>query len=135
MGFKDPRTLLVLDGWRQLEPDMEFVGIFRHPNAVAASLARRSKMNRKEALLLWYQYNKRLLQAFRSKPFSVLCFDDPEPEFQQRLGGVIESLQLEPAAAGDYFYDGGLKNFDHQSSNRLPMKVWYLYRRLKAISV
>ena len=135
MGFKDPRTLLVLEGWRQLEPEMEFVGIFRHPNAVAASLARRSKMDRKEALVLWYKYNKRLLQAFRTKPFPVLCFDDPELEFKQHLEGVIKTLKLESAAAGDYFYDGGLKNFDDQPSNRLPLKVRYLYKRLKAISV
>jgi hypothetical protein len=135
MGFKDPRTLLVLEGWQQLEPKMEFVGIFRHPNAVAASLARRSKMKRKEALRLWYEYNKRLLNAFRRTPFPVLCFDASEQEFQQHLAGVIKTLELQPAEVGENFYDGDLKNFDHQSSGRLPLKVGYLYKRLKAICV
>lgn len=135
MGFKDPRTLLVLDGWRQLEPRMEFVGIFRHPNAVAASLGRRSKMARKEALALWYAYNKRLLQEYRRAPFPVLCFDYPEQEFQQYLGGVIEGLGLQRAGADQHFYDDGLKNFDPRSGARLPLKVWHLYRRLRAISV
>jgi len=135
MGFKDPRTLLVLGGWQQLDPNMEFVGIFRHPNAVAASLARRSKMDRKQALMLWYEYNRRLLRAFRRAPFPVLCFDVPEREFQQHLGGVIKTLGLDPADVGENFYDGELKNFDHQSSDRLPLKVRMLYRRLQAISI
>ncbi len=135
MGFKDPRTLLVLDGWKTVAPTMEFVGIFRHPNAVAASLERRSNMSRKDALALWYAYNKRLLQQYREAAFPVLCFDHPEPEFQQHLGGVIDTLGLARPDTGELFYDGGLKNFDRQSGARLPLKVWHLYRRLRAISV
>jgi hypothetical protein len=135
MGFKDPRTLLTLEGWRALAPGLEFVGIFRHPNAVAASLERRSEMARKDALALWYEYNKRLLQEYRRSPFPVLCFDYPEQEFQYYLGDVIERLGLQRPDADDRFFDGGLKNFDHQSGARLPFKVWYLYRRLRAISV
>src|SRR5688572_19124011 len=30
-GFKDPRTLLAFEGWKQLLPDIELVGIIRHP--------------------------------------------------------------------------------------------------------
>jgi hypothetical protein len=135
MGFKDPRTLLVLEGWKQLQPRMEFVGIFRHPNAVAASLQRRSKMARREALALWHAYNKRLLQQYREAPFPVLCFDYPEPEFQQQLGGVIDTLGLQRPQSEQLFYDDELKNFDRQSGAHLPLKVWHLYRRLRAISV
>jgi hypothetical protein len=92
-------------------------------------------MKRKEALRLWYEYNKRLLNAFRRTPFPVLCFDASEQEFQQHLAGVIKTLELQPAEVGENFYDGDLKNFDHQSSGRLPLKVGYLYKRLKAICV
>ena len=135
MGFKDPRTLLTLEGWRELEPRIESVGIFRHPNAVAASLERRNQMPRKHALSLWYEYNKRLLREYRRSPFPVLCFDHPELEFQRHLDGVIESLGLQAPHSNGLFYDGGLKNFDRQSGPRLPLKVWHLYRRLRAISV
>lgn len=135
MGFKDPRTLLTLEGWKKLAPRIEFVGIFRHPNAVAASLERRSKMARKDALDLWYKYNKCLLQEYRRSPFPILCFDYPEQEFQHILGGVIEALGLQGPLADERFYSSGLKNFDHQSGARLPLKVWHLYRRLRAISV
>jgi hypothetical protein len=37
-GFKDPRALFLLHGWEQRIPDMEYVGIYRHPMAVARSL-------------------------------------------------------------------------------------------------
>ena len=43
-GFKDPRTLLTLDGWLALVPDLELVGVFRHPMRVARSLERRNGM-------------------------------------------------------------------------------------------
>lgn len=135
MGFKDPRTLLTLEGWKELEPHLEFAGIFRHPNAVAASLERRNGMARKQALYLWYEYNRRLLQEYRRTPFPILCFDTPEQEFQHNLGEVIERLGLQHPDTQDRFFDGGLKNFDHQRGARLPFKVWRLYRRLRAISV
>ena len=43
-GFKDPRTLLTLEGWQRLVPDLEFVGVFRHPARVARSLASRPEL-------------------------------------------------------------------------------------------
>jgi hypothetical protein len=75
-GFKDPRTLLVLDGWRALVPDMEFVGIYRHPFAVAQSLASRPAMpvSIEEGLAMWYVYNKKLLQAHQKKTVSRVVF-------------------------------------------------------------
>jgi len=35
-AFKDPRTLLVLEGWLEVLPNLKFVGIFRHPAEVVA---------------------------------------------------------------------------------------------------
>src|SRR5687767_1907436 len=37
-GFKDPRTLVLLDFWREVLGELEFVGTFRHPWLVAESL-------------------------------------------------------------------------------------------------
>ena len=53
-GFKDPRALLLLAGWKALCPQLEFIGIFRHPGAVAHSLEVRSgsEMSRAEGLAL-----------------------------------------------------------------------------------
>ena len=41
-GFKDPRTLLTLEGWKSALPNLELVGIFRHPSEVALSLKNRN---------------------------------------------------------------------------------------------
>ena len=42
-GIKDPRTLLVLDGWKELLTDLSFVDIFRHPLSVWSSLKLRGR--------------------------------------------------------------------------------------------
>ena len=52
-GFKDPRTLLTLDGWLRLVPDLEFVGVFRHPARVARSLASRPSLPVEDPVELW----------------------------------------------------------------------------------
>ena len=43
-GFKDPRAILVIEGWQQLLPSLGYVGIFRHPQAVAQSLDARARL-------------------------------------------------------------------------------------------
>ncbi len=42
-GFKDPRTLLTLDGWLEVLPNVSFAAIFRHPVSVMESLRSRNK--------------------------------------------------------------------------------------------
>src|SRR6266446_4453200 len=56
-GFKDPRTLLALDGWLEALPGLQFVGIFRHPLSVAESLERRNGFSLEKGLRLWSAYN------------------------------------------------------------------------------
>ena len=57
-GFKDPRTLLTMEGWQRLVPDLEFVGIFRHPARVARSLASRPEPPVAGRSQLWQAYNE-----------------------------------------------------------------------------
>ncbi|MCG8413947.1 MAG: hypothetical protein MI746_06990, partial [Pseudomonadales bacterium] len=74
-GFKDPRTLITLEGWRQLLPQMEFVGIFRHPALVARSInARNENLSLETSLDLWVHYNTRLLALLKQAPFPLLHF-------------------------------------------------------------
>lgn len=130
MGFKDPRTLLVLEGWKAVTDRLEFVGIFRHPNAVAGSLKRRSHLDRKASLALWYAYNKALYREYCRQPFPLLCFDDPEEIFQAKLEGVIQRMGLKTSAGEQDFYDSDLKLYDSNATPRLPWKVRRLYDRL-----
>ncbi len=46
-GLKDPRLLLLLDIWVEMIDSYMLVGTFRHPSAVAKSLAKRDQMSKK----------------------------------------------------------------------------------------
>jgi hypothetical protein len=133
-GFKDPRALLALEVWKEVIPNLQFIGIFRHPLAVAASLDRRSAggMPRKTALELWYQYNQRLLREYQHSPFPLLCFDWEEQVFHQRLDQVLMDLGLQPLAPEQRFFTADLRNFDSLETSALPWKIRRLYRKLQA---
>lgn len=134
-GFKDPRTLLVLGGWQSLFPAMQYIGIFRHPLAVAGSLHKRSGMPLSQGLDLWFAYNRRLLQAYRRAPLPILCFDDEQPLFQEKLRGVLLSLNF---SAGDWqgdFYDEGLRSAHANLTGQLPWHIRRLYRKLQRLAV
>jgi hypothetical protein len=134
-GFKDPRTLLVLDGWKILVPDIEFVGIFRHPNAVARSLEKRSAKAWEESIGLWYAYNSVLYQEYRNKPFPVLNFDDDEAILDEKIFRVAGDMGLSGAASEKKFYSSELKSSVDKDSPSLPWKVRRLYKKLKKIGL
>lgn len=134
-GFKDPRMLLVLEGWKAVTDRLEFVGIFRHPEAVAESLKRRSQKERKEAFALWYVYNSALYREFQRRPFPLLCFDDPGDVFQAKLRELIGRIGLNSADANLNFYDSELKNYNSKAGFRLPWRVRRLYNRLRVESL
>lgn len=133
LGFKDPRTLLVLEGWKQVYPQIQFVGVVRHPNAVAQSLQKRSDMPLEQALALWYAYNRVLLKEYRKKPFPLLCFDEDEAVFQRKLDKVVSTLGLHKVTNEQRFYDEQLRtsnSIQQQAGAALPWKVRRLYKRL-----
>jgi hypothetical protein len=104
-GFKDPRTLLVLDEWHRQVPQLERVGIFRHPNAVARSLRARSPVAPRLGLRLWRAYNERLVAEHRRLPFPLVRFDDPA-----KLGGAVAVVarHLDLPGAPVTFFDPNL---------------------------
>jgi len=133
LGFKDPRTLLVLQGWKQVYPDIQFVGVLRHPNAVAQSLKMRGDMPADQALALWYTYNHALLKEFQRKPFPILCFDQEEAVFQQKIDKLADTLGLNQRANGQQFYDEQLRTSNSnpkQMEKALPWRLKRLYNRL-----
>jgi hypothetical protein len=130
-GFKDPRTLLVLEGWRELCPRLEFVGVFRHPTAVAASLARRSGMEREQAFSLWRAYNRRLLALHRRQRFPLVDFDAEGAAYRARVGRVAVALGLDAdRVAAQPFYDEALRSADAQAELPLPWSLRRLYGAL-----
>lgn len=126
-GFKDPRTLLLVEGWRHLLPELRFVGIFRHPTAVAQSLAARGEMSQEQAFVLWLAYNKRLLELYRQAKFPLLCFDEDEAILHRKLDVVLDELGLEPPT--ERFFSADLKHHK-QVRQPLPAELQKLYRDL-----
>jgi hypothetical protein len=134
-GFKDPRTLMVLNGWHELVPDMEFVGIYRHPLAVAQSLASRPAMpvSIEEGLDMWYLYNRELLRAYEKQPFPVLCFDWSEERFHHALDSVHAQLKLAPVPVDERFYTQELHKQSADMNTELPSHIRALYEQLEKI--
>jgi len=133
LGFKDPRTLLVLEGWKRVFPEIQFVGVVRHPNAVAQSLQKRSDMPAEQALALWYAYNRVLLKEYRKKSFPILCFDEDEVLFHRKLDRVAGQLGLNNGRGEQRFYDGQLRTSNsnlQQMERALPWKVKRLYKQI-----
>ncbi|MBK6508715.1 MAG: sulfotransferase family protein [Haliea sp.] len=130
-GFKDPRGLLVIDGWKQLYPRIEFIGIYRHPNAVAKSLQKRNYRTREEWLNLWYAYNSALYREYKSKPFPILCFDDDEAVLDEKIVRAAAQMGLTRHGPEEKFYTSELRHNDGSGEAVLPWKIRRLYRKLK----
>lgn len=133
-GFKDPRTLLMLDHWQRVVPNLRLVGIVRHPAAVVDSLHARGAFPKDRGLFLWDHYNSLMLQAWEQQPFPILCFDHDEETFHAHLEPVQDWLGLSPLRKADRFFTPSLRNRDRFRDRYLPLPVRRLYERLLAIS-
>jgi hypothetical protein len=130
-GFKDPRALLVIDGWKDLYPKIEFIGIYRHPNAVAKSLEKRNYRSREEWLELWYAYNSILYQQYKNNPFPILCFDDDEAALDEKIVRAASQMGLARESDDQKFYTSELRHNDGSGEDALPDNIVQLYRSLK----
>lgn len=132
-GFKDPRAILVIEGWQQLLPSLGYVGIFRHPQAVAQSLDARGGMPRERAFAIWAAYNQRLLDLHRQAAFPVLCFDEDEAVLHRKLNEVLDELALQRLPE-ERFFSAELRHHVTQQAEALPAQIDRIYRQLQAIA-
>jgi hypothetical protein len=112
-GFKDPRLLLCLEGWRQALPSLEPVGVFRHPAAVARSLLERDGMGLDKGVALWSHYNQRLLELHQQHPFPLIEFEADANRVRQSLALLLQQLEL-PGALSHQGVDNALNVFEPQ---------------------
>lgn len=108
-GFKDPRTLLTLSGWLEALPSVRFVGTFRHPLAVAASLYARNQVPVEKSLDLWVAYNRLLLDYQQRFEFPIVCFDWSPERYGQCLQALAPVLNLAVPAEGFAFFESALR--------------------------
>lgn len=131
-GFKDPRALLAIELWQEIIPNLQYVGIFRHPAAVAKSLFRRSggEMSLQAGYDLWLHYNRIVYSLYRKHHFPLLCFDLAEEDFHQQLEKVVNDLGLSSLAANDRFYAPELHSAEAQGWEGVPWRAKRLYGKL-----
>jgi hypothetical protein len=107
VAVKDPRMLLVLGLWRDLEP--RWIGVIRNPVAVRSSLERRVRERGRPGLdgagweALWRRYNRILLAELERSPFPVIDFDRPD-DLDGQVRGALAFYGLD-VVAGRTFFD------------------------------
>jgi hypothetical protein len=111
VAVKDPRMLLVLDLWRDLEPS--WIGVVRNPVAVRRSLERRARERGRPTLdaaaceALWWHYNRILLAELERAPFPVVDFDRSD-DFEAQVRAALAFYGLESGAGEEAFFEPGL---------------------------
>ena len=132
-GWKEPRTLLVIDGWLGVLPDLGMVGTFRHPAVVARSLQRRHGNRTPDMWLeVWLAYNASLLRLAEERHFPLIDFDLPAEAYQARLRSIIDELGLQAPGPDSEFFEASLRTSQKQapSDTTLPADVSRTYARL-----
>ena len=134
-GFKDPRTLLTIEGWLDTLPDAEIVGTFRHPAAVARSLEARSGFPFERGLNVWSDYNRRLLRLTKSRKVALISFDWSPERYMARMATICAGLNLPHHGVPSHFFDADLRT---NASPQLPANrssLLVLYEELLALAV
>lgn len=135
-GFKDPRTLLVLDGWLEALPNVSFVGIFRHPAAVSASLARRNQFSFERGVDLWVRYNKKLLLYKHRFDFPLIEFVREPAILRQKTSILLRHIGLLLPPEEHTFFDGSLQNQKSTEDNStLPVEAVDIYENLRSLAL
>lgn len=130
-GFKDPRTLITLDGWLSiLGKRLNFVGIYRNPNSVVHSIQSRGEVDREIALKAWQIYNQCLIRTRKLSRFPMLCFDWPDEKLQRKLAKTATRLGLE-RTSDDHFFTPDLKHHD-MINLEVPEESQHLLSELEA---
>jgi hypothetical protein len=108
IGVKDPRMLVALELWRDLDPKP--IGVIRNPVAVRKSLERRARerAERHPQLSgaaweeLWATYNRALLEELKREPFPVIDFDR-HADLDAQVRAALAFHQLETATESRFF--------------------------------
>jgi hypothetical protein len=133
-AFKDPRTLFTLTGWLEVLPELQFLGTFRHPSAVARSLWRRSRMPLEAGIALWHSYNRALLHCAQTHHIPLVDFDLPPGPYLNRVSQVFGTLGLEARPVEMAFFTPGLRRAEVDPSLDLPPETVRLYQALKGLT-
>lgn len=130
-GFKDPRTLLTLNGWLEALPDLKFAGIFRDPLLVARSLKRRNALPLERGMDLWCLYNRKLIQYHDLFGFPLVSFDEDPFQFTEKVRRLITLLGLGLDTGNVDFFRPELRHVNTDEHRELPDQCRQIYDDLR----
>ncbi len=135
-GIKDPRCLLLLQQWMDLAGSAcRLVGTFRHPMAVAKSLAARDNIPVEKGLDLWARYNQKMVTQHQLAPFPLIKYDLSHPHvYCRKIVFAAAELGLRPKYRPiKRFVSDTLEH--HESDAEIPASCHDLYEYLQANGV
>jgi hypothetical protein len=112
-GWKDPRTILLLDFWADLLPEARWLFVVRPPENVVDSLLRRGDtafvVNPRHAIDVWVAYNKRILEfAHRHRQRAVVVDLEQVTADPAGLVATVANLMGTVLAPPPPTYEAGL---------------------------
>jgi hypothetical protein len=133
-AFKDPRTLLTLDGWLEAFPELECAGIFRHPAEVAMSIHKRNKFELDKCFEIWSFYNEKLLSHQRKLGFPIIEFVDDPVEMKRSFSTLLSSFELTFTSQAADFFDTNMKHLKTPEIE-IPEYVRNQYTQLQQVAI
>ncbi len=97
-GWKDPRTIMTLDIWKEIVKPQYLICMIRHPRLVADSLFKRNRMPYSDGFHLWHIYNLKLLEHITRYPSIILRFDTEADELLNTILLLCEKIGLNDAS-------------------------------------
>ena len=143
-GWKDPRTTLFLDFWKEQIPNIFYIFVFRSPWEVIDSLYRRGDevflTNPNFAIDIWENYNKIILDFQKKNPYSCCLFNiESIIENSDYLISSLEKKLSIRLDSPDYCYDEVIFNRQLNNSHRPTIiknyfsEAWTIYENLCSI--
>jgi GT2 family glycosyltransferase len=152
-GIKEPRLCRLLPFWlpliQEMNPQLGFVIIVRHPLEVATSLAQRDGLSYNVSLRLWLQHVSASVQDSQAFPQVLLTYDELLTDWRATVGKIAQALNLqwrEPvekvAALVDDFLSPALKHHRVSQLNLSQFTINYellkqseaIYRTLQSVA-
>ena len=102
-GFKEPRTLLVVNDWIEALPDWTGAGIFRNPCEVALSLQGRNGFELDKCFHVWNVYNRNLLDLHHRFGLPIMEFQPDAEVMRADISRLIAHTGLRPPDRLSFF--------------------------------
>lgn len=132
-AFKDPRTLMTIEGWFEQLPDLQLAAIFRHPAEVAMSIHKRNEFDLSKCFNIWRIYNEKLLALHAQRDCPTVEFVGDNQAMVRSFENLLNALDIHPSEHVDFFSS----QMRHNSTPDIdvPRECMELYERLRELAI